>query len=511
MPTVLLVHRPASQKNVTRYFMWQNDSLQEATASQVAAATDVLICHEYSSFCNDIFGSAGRLPRNIIELEHLEATVSGCKKERQEIRTAGIFRSGGCVPESDVRSEYQAEYHGARSINSKVYERFARIMYGAWLTLISRAAANGELQRFVQIEQPIFAFLHECCAKGINLNRTKAREFKQAVEIDYFTSLKQFAVKYQVPFEVPTNGFLRDYFGERGFDFDEDQFADLLDLLPATDDFGVDLKALRKIRDSRDVLVSVPLSRRRLHPLVFTTATATSRIYFQDPTLQNLRRKYRRILSPDVGMEFSYIDYNEFEVGVMAALSGDSKLLSMYAGVDAYALIALELSGDVEKRKYAKRLFLSFAYGMSSPNLLNAAHQMGAERRAVTSYFGGFSRLDEWKQALYDRALVDGRIGTELGNYRNRDGHGSLGSTERRRIVSQVVQGTASLVFKKALLALRECDGVLVKVPMHDAVLVQHESGFDAEIVVRIMESTMTEHFKGSISGKASIQSYFDE
>ncbi|WP_374945256.1 RNA-directed DNA polymerase [Sphingomonas sp.] len=61
-----------------------------------------------------------------------------------------------------------------------------------------------------------------------------------------------------------------------------------------------------------------------------------------------------------------------------------------------------------------------------------------------------------------------------LGNrYRGRT-KGQLTGKEQRSAVSQVVQGTGSLIFKRALLAASSLDDVRVVLPMHDAPLFEH-------------------------------------
>jgi hypothetical protein len=87
---------------------------------------------------------------------------------------------------------------------------------------------------------------------------------------------------------------------------------------------------------------------------------------------------------------------------------------------------------------------------------------------------------------------------------------GPLSEQEKRSSVSQIVQGTASLIFKKTLLNLRSETNVQIKVPMHDAVLFQHDEKFNAETVAQIFSSTMTDHFEGKIQGKASISEFFE-
>lgn len=45
---------------------------------------------------------------------------------------------------------------------------------------------------------------------------------------------------------------------------------------------------------------------------------------------------------------------------------------------------------------------------------------------------------------------------------------------------------------------------------MHDAVLVEHEQGSDAQIVVEVFEKTMTTFFNGKIQGQASVSEFTD-
>lgn len=97
--------------------------------------------------------------------------------------------------------------------------------------------------------------------------------------------------------------------------------------------------------------------------------------------MQNLAKQHRDILIPDEGKLFSYVDYDQYEAGIMAALSGDSVLTKLYAEGDLYEIAAESIFRDVTKRKEAKRLFLSYAYGMRHRDLIDAAYGYGADRQ----------------------------------------------------------------------------------------------------------------------------------
>src|SRR5690606_1445660 len=205
---------------------------------------------------------------------------------------------------------------------------------------------------------------------------------------------------------------------------------------------------------SRMVLNAIPLSQKRIFPIVDAFGSVTSRIYYKDPSLQNLSKRHRNIISPDEGMALSYVDFGQFEAGIMGALSQDKHMLELFSSGDLYALAAEKIFADTDRRKAAKRLFLSYAYGMKRKSLIDAAVGFGAEREAAKNFFNQFSRFEQWKSEIWSEFQTNGRVGTAFGNYLSRASSAELTEKEKRSAVSQVVQGTASLIFKKALLKL---------------------------------------------------------
>jgi len=218
-----------------------------------------------------------------------------------------------------------------------------------------------------------------------------------------------------------------------------------------------------------------------------------------------MSKKYRSIVSARDGAELSYVDFDQFEVGIMAALSGDEQLAALYAAGDMYDLFAESHLGLIGNRKAAKQLFLSYAYGMSRKSLVDAAVELGAERDKAKDAFRVFARYEEWKKEVCTEFQDKGRIGTEMGNHYARSSSGALTSKERRSAVSQVVQGTGSLIFKKALLEVESLEDVTILLPMHDALLFEHRLADTPLKVIAAFERVMTETLGGRIAGKASV------
>jgi len=116
--------------------------------------------------------------------------------------------------------------------------------------------------------------------------------------------------------------------------------------------------------------------------------------------------------------------------------------------------------------------------------------------------------FESWKASIWKEFIENGRVGTISGNYLNRVFDGGLTEKEKRTSVNHVIQGTATYIFKRALLELSKVEGVDVLIPMHDAVLIQHTDQVEPEKAKVIFEGVMTEMLP-SITGKASLEEFY--
>ncbi|HCC8383560.1 TPA: DNA polymerase I [Acinetobacter baumannii] len=265
-----------------------------------------------------------------------------------------------------------------------------------------------------------------------------------------------------------------------------------------------------KLNHTRAILNGITQSQERIYPIVDIFGSITSRIYLKDPSIQNISKKYRSLLKPSQGKKFIYIDYDQYEVGIMAALSKDQELINLYAESDMYEVIAEELFSEEGKRKDAKKLFLSYSYGMKTKSLIDAACGLGADRTKAKSLFRKFTQFEAWKKNIQETFFTDKKIGTVLGNYlRITHENQTLTEQEKRVAVSQVVQGTASLIFKKTLIEVSKIPFAQIILPMHDAILLEVPIDFDENQVINVFQNTFSEHFNNEIVGKASLDNFF--
>ena len=216
----------------------------------------------------------------------------------------------------------------------------------------------------------------------------------------------------------------------------------------------------------------------RTFPTFYGFGSTTGRITMRQPSIQNLRKNNRSVLVPDIGMKFLYVDYSQFEAGILASLSGDEILISLY-NTDIYSDLGEHVLGDKNNRSEAKIIFYRYMYGDTTLN------------KMARMYFQKFKKLNEFIANIQSMIKKEKKVGTILGNHRySMDENGSWH-------LSHIVQGTASLIYKNSLVKTNE----LVKsaeflIPMHDGTLYQIPSlNYDVskEKIERIYKSEFKE------------------
>ena len=505
----LMFIRDYTEQNGDLLYLWDRNSVTQVSAEQLIAEEAEIICHDYWLIAPAIYNTTRQLPKTITDIEELRISTSGKRSDRELREKLDISNTLSKVEDTEVTKKYLAIFNRKINVDEVVLEAIGRALLTLSDTLEAEAKEADEWSRFINIERPITEQLTRAMSDGIAINTEQLRLHKNNIDFEYYMALKNFSAKYNMPLEIPTDEDIQLYLEPKGYDFSGVNVDYVLKFVTMNDNFAVDLLHLMKVSKSRKVLNLIPLSQKRIFPITDTFGSITSRIYYKDPSLQNLAKQHRSILCPDAGKEFSYVDFEQYEAGIMAALSGDVEILNLYASGDLYESASEEIFKNKTQRKEAKRLFLSYAYGMKRKSLYDAAATNGADRQAAKDFFNKFLTFERWKISIHEEFKEHSRISTSLGNHVKRDISGPLTEQEKRSAVSQVVQGTASLIFKKTLLNLRNEPGIEIKVPMHDAVLFQHSKDFDTDIISKAFSMTMTEHFKGVITGKASLSDFF--
>ncbi|WP_278380382.1 DNA polymerase [Chryseobacterium arthrosphaerae] len=198
----------------------------------------------------------------------------------------------------------------------------------------------------------------------------------------------------------------------------------------------------------------------KCYPSYFGFGSITSRITMKEPSIQNLRREARKVLIPEDGKKFLYIDYSQFEAGILAALSNDQKLIDLFNQGNIYNSLGENLYPDEQnkelKREKSKEDFYAYVYS-------------DEVKGKSKEYFSEFSALEKYKKKLKQELLDNAKVSSDFGNSR------ILGNVEESNwYLSHKIQSTASLIYKKALLKVySDVTDAEFLIPMHDGTLYQ--------------------------------------
>jgi DNA polymerase I len=146
--------------------------------------------------------------------------------------------------------------------------------------------------------------------------------------------------------------------------------------------------------------LTMAAGRQRVHPAWGQTRSGTSRIYARQPAVQNVSRGLRYLFVPATGHVLIKADYSQAQLRILAHLSGDEGLTSIFnAGGDVHGETARLLGID---RDLAKQVNFGICFGISAPRLAGRINSEILKRdRALPT---------EQKQPLIDEARAQGYI-----------------------------------------------------------------------------------------------------
>ena len=376
--------------------------------------------------------------------------------------------------------------------------RAAKALTLLWKQVVLDLKKQQEWQRFWDIEVPVQQIFHYRHYWGLELDRTALRELIGRAESEKFSLFRQLSAKLGLSVLGVKDSRLAELLApapeERDAKVDGFALEDWLKLASFQSNWASVL--LDYIRAKRDALIlrEADSAPGRLYPRFQVHGTITSRILVSEPRLQQLRKRFRGIVAADAGAELTYLDYAQFEPGILGVLSQDEVLLSAYRAGDLYTTFAATLDSDDPPRELAKRVFLAYLYGMNRERIAELLSREEAQNKRdsvdrVSSFFSQFRGVEQFRDAAIKELTKEGSVRTMLGNARRRSSAGALTYKEERWAMNHIIQGTASLIFKRALQLIAERFGpASILLPMHDAVVLQFlpakigRAEFEAEV-----------------------------
>jgi hypothetical protein len=197
----------------------------------------------------------------------------------------------------------------------------------------------------------------------------------------------------------------------------------------------------------------------------------------------------RGLIKPKPGMAVAYVDYEQQEFGIAAALSGDAAMAAAYLSGDPYLTFAKQagaVPADATKnthrneREKFKQCALGVQYGMGARSLAqrldvgiaNAQEFLRLHKTTYPAYW-------RWSKRVGEQGRKDGRLTAAFGWRLNVSREANL-----RSIRNFPLQANAAEMLRLACIGLTEA-GVGICAPVHDALLIEAPAGKIEQAVAR--------------------------
>lgn len=212
----------------------------------------------------------------------------------------------------------------------------------------------------------------------------------------------------------------------------------------------------------------------------------------------------RGLIKPPPGWGVAYVDWEQQEIGIAAALSGDARMLEAYQSGDSYLAFAKQASAvprDATKqthgssRELFKSCMLGTNYGMEARSLaLRIAQPEIVARDLLRAHRETYRRFWAWSDAAVDQAMLLGVIHTVFG-WPIRVGE----RANPRSLRNFPMQANGAEMLRIACCLATE-RGIEVCAPVHDAVLIAAPlDRLDADVAA--MQAAMVEASREVLAG----------
>lgn len=366
----------------------------------------------------------------------------------------------------------------------KALEELAHLLRILYYKSIKVLIKSNQFSRFYELENRIQQILNRRQVEGLFLDLESLNELIK--ELEAHKDLLIHKLRYKHKITDLNFKSLQLQLVEKGYHIanKDDNYFSLVSFLksakinsPLCDDL---YNALRVKFDFESLSQYIPEQDNIVFPVFDCIGTVTSRILILSPHIQQLKRENRKIFKAKENYTLLYCDYNQFEPGILASFSKDKDMLELYNSEDIYENFSNYIFGTKTLRKEAKTIFLSYLYGMSDKNLVSSIEKIIKSKRlsnsiSVADFFSNFKNLEKFKNRENELMVKNGFIQSEttLLRYVNKTKIGKGKQSEKRFVLSQIIQGTASYILKNAILDSMEDKEIDFLIPMHDAVLFQ--------------------------------------
>ncbi|NNU43367.1 DNA polymerase [Ramlibacter montanisoli] len=492
-------------------------SVRRVQLHELSSLAELIITHDLPLLIRVMTKASAPIPRTIVDVREVlklrsqQARDDGGEKQWAVWRTSRPYaESSTDLRQMESLLNAESEPPGEEEL-LRITASAATALRGLWKEMLADMEEREELQRWLEIEVPVQQIFNHRESSGIRVDRDAVQRFIRAAENEKFSLFRKIAsILGYSPLGMTDKRLASQLVDTEEEEFhlggDDRAIEDRLNILSFRSQSASIMLDYMKAKRDLAVLRDVAFANERVFPIFHVQGTVTSRVLASEPRIQQLRKRYRAVLLPDEGNELTYLDYAQFEPGVLSVLARDPGLQAAYEQSDMYVALARSVFEDEQGRDLAKRIFLAHLYGMSAVRiaaLLNANEAESRSAERVRTFFSRFPEVERFREKAQEELRQHGKVASVFGNARRRRATGDLSAKEQRWAMNHKVQATASLIFKRALINIADRFGpAVILLPMHDAVLLQfspaHISRAEFEnSCIELMKSAFTKYCPG--------------
>lgn len=184
----------------------------------------------------------------------------------------------------------------------------------------------------------------------------------------------------------------------------------------------------------------------------------------------------RHLIKPEPGKALAYVDYEQQEFGIAAALSRDKNMLDAYNSGDPYITFAKQArvvpqdgtkATHPREREIFKTCTIALNYGMSPESFAKRINVTPIEARGLfRMHRETYAKYWDWSERSTDTAKLTGKISTVFGWVLQ------ASRQQHRTLQNFPMQATGAEILRVAACMLIE-SGISVCAPIHDAILIE--------------------------------------
>lgn len=407
----------------------------------------------------------------------------------------------------------------------------------------SKLLKKENLVNIAKLEFAVAPVVAEMELKGVHLDTKKWMEIINRLKKRRDEIAKEFQEEIRPYYEFSQS----DLFGNMADAININSQVQLMDLfnnklglgLPSTSDgflARVNNPIVKLLRDYRGyakivstygekLLSKISKKTGRLHPDYLQLKTATGRFACNNPNLQNIPRNskeapFRECFNPEPGYKLVVADYSQFEMRILAELSGDKNMRKAFEkDLDAHSYTASLMFGkpysDDFKKKYpdlrqiSKPIGFGLMYGMGAQALVSQIYMetgkevtLSESEDLIRRYFKSYPSVKRFLERRSHQATLKGWSITPAGRkrwYKLPDkidpNYNRAMAAIRREARNHPIQGTNADAIKYALYFVHEkmdkmnIDGSII-LTVHDEIVCEIRKD-QAEDFAPVLEGEM--------------------